>query len=396
MDHRRVSAASSLILAQVNSFLSANARRLMSVIGHTAPGADTHSLVSPATPHALPSSIVPLPLTSLLRTADYSLLSVVRCLQPAPHAPATRSRLPRPAPSGTVMRLRNPRGVWRRPHIRLSGRASRRPWPPRIRPRVRLTCVAPPPTQAAGSAAHPYPPRGAARSSATRSIDPQSATRWPARRGTLGFARPAPRHNTRPARCPVGPDARGRGPPTSQPRHWVSQARSHHVNRPNRTSHFRAQIALGDDSMHRQGTWQSILVALALCVAFAPLLDVHVGYAGSPAAPLPRPDAASAATAPNAPGHHFGFKRASVLAQTTGQQTSIALGQPVSLNTVATQDCSGPTPGDAGANCVITGQVAGNWTDTGWASAWSPRPCPRRSTRWRPSSSRARRLAPRR
>src|SRR3954452_13443492 len=109
--------------------------------------------------------------------------------------------------------------------------------------------------------------------------------------------------------------------------------------------------------MHRQRTWQSILVALVLLVAFAPLLDVRVGYAGSPAAPLPLPDTALAATAGDAPGHHFGFKQASVLAQTTGQQTVIALGQPVSLNTTATQDCSGPAPGDAGANCSISGQV---------------------------------------
>jgi hypothetical protein len=37
----------------------------------------------------------------------------------------------------------------------------------------------------------------------------------------------------------------------------------------------------------------------------------------------------------------------------------------VSLNTTATQDCSGPTAGDAGTVCSITGQVAGSWTDTG-------------------------------
>jgi hypothetical protein len=65
------------------------------------------------------------------------------------------------------------------------------------------------------------------------------------------------------------------------------------------------------------------------------------------------------------PSHHFGFSQSSVLAQSTGQQTIVALGQPVSLNTTATQDCSGPVAGDAGTNCPITGQVAGNWTDTG-------------------------------
>jgi hypothetical protein len=65
------------------------------------------------------------------------------------------------------------------------------------------------------------------------------------------------------------------------------------------------------------------------------------------------------------PGHHFGFSQSSVLAQTTGQQTIIALGQPASLNTTATQDCTGTTTTDAGGVCTITGQVAGSWTDTG-------------------------------
>jgi len=65
------------------------------------------------------------------------------------------------------------------------------------------------------------------------------------------------------------------------------------------------------------------------------------------------------------PGHHFGFSQSSVLAQTTGQQTLQALGQPAGFNTTATQDCTGTTTTDAGGVCPITGQVTGSWTDTG-------------------------------
>jgi hypothetical protein len=58
------------------------------------------------------------------------------------------------------------------------------------------------------------------------------------------------------------------------------------------------------------------------------------------------------------PGHHFGFSQSSVLAQSTGQQTLQALGNPATLNTTATQACATAV----GQTCVISGQVNGSST----------------------------------
>src|SRR4029077_1100359 len=93
----------------------------------------------------------------------------------------------------------------------------------------------------------------------------------------------------------------------------------------------------------------TLLVGLALPASAAPTTVVGTGDSGV----VPESLAACAG-----PGHHFGFGQSSVLAQSTGQQTLTAVGQPVSLNTTATQPCATA----AGQNCPITGQLNGSNT----------------------------------
>jgi len=100
----------------------------------------------------------------------------------------------------------------------------------------------------------------------------------------------------------------------------------------------------------------ALLVGLALPASAAPTTVVGTGDSVVVTESL---------AAIDGPGHHFGFSQSSVLAQSTGQQTLTSLGNPVTLNTTATQDCTGTTVNDAGLNCPITGQLVGNWTDTG-------------------------------
>jgi hypothetical protein len=100
----------------------------------------------------------------------------------------------------------------------------------------------------------------------------------------------------------------------------------------------------------------TLLVGIALPASAAPTTVVGTGDSVVVTESL---------AAIDGPGHHFGFSQSSVLAQSTGQQTLVAIGNPVVLNTTATQDCTGTTTTDAGAVCTISGQVTGSWTDTG-------------------------------
>ncbi len=100
----------------------------------------------------------------------------------------------------------------------------------------------------------------------------------------------------------------------------------------------------------------ALLVGLALPASAAP--NTVVGTGDSVAV-------TDSLAAIDGPGHHFGFSQASVLAQTTGQQTLQALGNPVSLNTTATQTCATTI----GQSCAVTGQVSGSWTKTGSGTA---------------------------
>jgi hypothetical protein len=99
-----------------------------------------------------------------------------------------------------------------------------------------------------------------------------------------------------------------------------------------------------------------LLVGLALPASAAPNTVVGTGDSVTVTESL---------AAIDGPGHHFGFSQSSVLAQSTGQQTLQALGNPVTLNTTATTSC-GTT---IGTSCAITGQVTGSWTKTGSGTA---------------------------
>ncbi|HLH21682.1 MAG TPA: DUF11 domain-containing protein [Chloroflexota bacterium] len=84
--------------------------------------------------------------------------------------------------------------------------------------------------------------------------------------------------------------------------------------------------------MYRQTPWQSALLALLALALLTPLSGLLAGgeaYAAVPAAPAPAP----AADAPAAvPSHHFGFSRASLLAQATSQGISFGGGLGASPN----------------------------------------------------------------
>ena len=100
------------------------------------------------------------------------------------------------------------------------------------------------------------------------------------------------------------------------------------------------------------------LSRLSLCLLFG-LMTVSMGAAwkDEPRA-LSLTSAATSMGAVDAPGHHFGFSQSSILAQTTGQLTLLALPSPV---------ITGGTPCTTviGGTCSITGGVNGGWTKTG-------------------------------
>src|SRR3954469_16608756 len=109
------------------------------------------------------------------------------------------------------------------------------------------------------------------------------------------------------------------------------------------------------------------LSRLSLCLLLG-LMTVSMGAAwkDEPRA-LSLTSAATSMGEIDAPGDHFGFSQSSVLAQTTGQLTLLALPSPV---------ITGGTPCTTvtGSTCTITGQVRGGWTKTGPSAPGVPSP----------------------
>jgi hypothetical protein len=100
------------------------------------------------------------------------------------------------------------------------------------------------------------------------------------------------------------------------------------------------------------------LSRLSLCLLLG-LMSVSLGatWKDEPR-PLSLTSAPSSLGEIDAPGHHFGFSQANVLAQTTGQLTLLALPSPVLTG-------GAPCTTTTGQVCTITGQVNGSWTRTG-------------------------------
>jgi hypothetical protein len=72
------------------------------------------------------------------------------------------------------------------------------------------------------------------------------------------------------------------------------------------------------------------------------------------------------------PGHHFGFGQASVLAQTTPQQTQTAVSAQQTQQAAAPPPLTGqtgvPCATQVGQVCTVVGAVSGSWTKTGSGS----------------------------
>src|SRR5687768_17253741 len=75
------------------------------------------------------------------------------------------------------------------------------------------------------------------------------------------------------------------------------------------------------------------------------------------------------------PGHHFGFGQASVLAQTTPQQTQTAIAAQQTQQAAAPPALTGqagvPCATQVGQICTITGGVNGQWTKTGLGGSFT-------------------------
>jgi uncharacterized repeat protein (TIGR01451 family) len=106
----------------------------------------------------------------------------------------------------------------------------------------------------------------------------------------------------------------------------------------------------------------ALLVSISAPVGAAPYATAGAGASTEPVAAL---------AALDGPGHHFGFGQASVLAQTTPQQTQTAVAAQQTQVAAPTPTVSG-TPGTTGActnevggTCTIQGDVSGSWTKTG-------------------------------
>src|SRR5215207_2506398 len=108
---------------------------------------------------------------------------------------------------------------------------------------------------------------------------------------------------------------------------------------------------------------------LAVMLALALLASVSAPVGAAPYTTTGAGDSVAiteSLAAIDGPGHHFGFGQASVLAQTTPQQTQTV------VSAIQTQQAAAPPPSTGsgsctltvGQTCTITGGVNGSWTKT--------------------------------